>query len=126
MTCLRRCSGERSITECTVRSSTDQASLWKQMMTAVSGSLALYRFSRHLTRGREGTGQLGVARSGLQMPSRCRRSWDADCEGMRNNAGSRGGGGRVAEVVSVRRGSVKGRSCGKWQGGTDKVQVPVS
>uniref|UniRef100_A0A182QIN5 Uncharacterized protein n=1 Tax=Anopheles farauti TaxID=69004 RepID=A0A182QIN5_9DIPT len=37
ITSFTRWSGERSSTECTVRSSTDHASLWKQMMTDVGG-----------------------------------------------------------------------------------------
>ena len=38
---LIKCGGERSNTECTVRNSTDHASLWKQIMTSVAG-----RFSK--------------------------------------------------------------------------------
>jgi hypothetical protein len=37
MISFSRWGGERSSTECTVRRSTDQASLWKQMITAVAG-----------------------------------------------------------------------------------------
>lgn len=41
--------GERSNTECTVRSSTDHASLWKHIITSVAGSLFKYRWgSLHL------------------------------------------------------------------------------
>ena len=36
ISCMR-CSGDLSNTECTVLSSTDQASLWKQIITAVGG-----------------------------------------------------------------------------------------
>ena len=39
----RRCAGERSSTECTVRSRMDQASLWKQMITLVDGRFFPYR-----------------------------------------------------------------------------------
>lgn len=38
MISLRRWSGDRSRTECTVLRRTDQASLWKQMITEVEGS----------------------------------------------------------------------------------------
>ncbi len=37
MISLSRCLGDRSMTECTVRSRIDQASLWKQMITLVVG-----------------------------------------------------------------------------------------
>jgi len=36
ISCMR-CSGDLSSTECTVRNNTDQASLWKQIITAVGG-----------------------------------------------------------------------------------------
>lgn len=46
-----KCSGERSRTECTVLKRTDQASLWKQMMTSVTGRLVRKRpGSLHLNR----------------------------------------------------------------------------
>lgn len=46
----RRCGGERLRTLCTVLSNTDNASLWKQTITLVVGSLVGYVlcFSRHL------------------------------------------------------------------------------
>ena len=44
MISLRRWSGERSRTECTVLRSTDQASLWKQMITEVEGNSVRNRF----------------------------------------------------------------------------------
>ena len=43
MTCLMRWAGDRSRTECTVRSNTDHASLWKQITTLVAGKLSKYR-----------------------------------------------------------------------------------
>lgn len=48
MISLRRCGGERSRMLCTVRSKTDQASLWKHTTTLVSGRLSRYFKSRHL------------------------------------------------------------------------------
>ena len=43
MISLSRWLGDLSITECTVRSRMDQASLWKQMMTLVEGRFFPYR-----------------------------------------------------------------------------------
>jgi len=43
MISLMRWAGDRSRTEWTVRSNTDQASLWKQMTTLVAGNLSKYR-----------------------------------------------------------------------------------
>lgn len=48
MTSFSRWGGDRSMMLCTVRKSTDQASLWKHTTTLVSGRLSLYFRSLHL------------------------------------------------------------------------------
>lgn len=51
---LSKFGGERSIMECTERKRTDQASLWKQTITEVSGSVSKSYFSsRHLKHKRK-------------------------------------------------------------------------